>query len=109
MRFSYNVVDRKAEARLLPLAAERGIAVIVDRPIQQGALTERLKGEPLPEWAAELGASSCAQLMLKFILADPAVTVVIPATTASTMCIKILAAAVGPTADPAMRERIRAT
>src|SRR5258707_13672674 len=55
VQFSYNVVDREAEKRLLPLASERGIAVIVNRPFRQGALTHRLKGEPLPEWAAELG------------------------------------------------------
>ena len=61
VQLSYNVVDREAEARLLPLASERGIAVIVNRPFRQGALTDRLKREKLPEWAAELGASSWAQ------------------------------------------------
>jgi diketogulonate reductase-like aldo/keto reductase len=108
VQFSYNVVDREAEARLLPLAAERGIAVIVNRPFRQGALTQRLQGKPLPEWAAELGASSWAQLMLKFILAHPAVTVAIPATSRVDHVRENLSAAAGPLPDPAMRERISA-
>ncbi len=108
VQFSYNVVDREAEARLLPLAMERGIAVIVNRPFRQGALTDRLKREKLPEWAAELGASSWAQLMLKFILAHPAVTVAIPATTRVDHVREQLSAAIGPLPAPAMRERISA-
>jgi len=108
VQFSYNVVDREAEARLLPLATERGIAVIVNRPFRQGALTNRLKNAPLPEWAIELGVSSWAQLMLKFILSHPAVTVAIPATTRVEHVRENLAAAAGPMPDPAMRERISA-
>jgi diketogulonate reductase-like aldo/keto reductase len=108
VQFSYNVVDREAEARLLPLASERGIAVIVNRPFRQGALTDRLKREPLPEWAREFGVSSWAQLMLKFILSHPAVTVAIPATTRVDHVRENLAAAAGPMPDPAMRERISA-
>ena len=108
VQFSYNVVDREAEARLLPLASERGIAVIVNRPFRQGALTDRLKREPVPEWAAELGVSSWAQLMLKFILSHPAVTVAIPATTRIDHVRENLSAAAGPMPDPAMRERISA-
>ena len=108
VQFSYNVVDREAEARLLPLASERGIAVIVNRPFRQGALTDRLKREPLPEWARELGVSSWAQLILKFILSHPAVTVAIPATTRVDHVRENLSAAAGPMPDPAMRERISA-
>jgi diketogulonate reductase-like aldo/keto reductase len=108
VQFSYNVVDREAEARVLPLASERGIAVIVNRPFRQGALTQRLKREPLPEWAAELGASSWAQLMLKFILSHPAVTVAIPATTRIDHVRENLSAAAGPMPDLAMRQRISA-
>lgn len=108
VQFSYNVVDREAEARLLPLASERGIAVIVNRPFRQGALTDRLKREKVPEWAAELGASSWAQLMLKFILSHPAVTVAIPATTRVDHVRENLSAAADPMPDPAMRERISA-
>lgn len=106
VQFSYNVVDREAEARLLPLASERGIAVIVNRPFRQGALTDRLKREKLPEWGAELGASSWAQLMLKFILSHPAVTVAIPATTRVDHVRENLSAAAGPLPDTAMRQRI---
>jgi diketogulonate reductase-like aldo/keto reductase len=108
VQFSYNVVDREAEARLLPLASERGIAVIVNRPFRQGALTDRLKNAPQPEWAAELGVSSWAQLILKFILSHPAVTVAIPATTRVDHVRENLSAAAGPMPDPAMRERISA-
>ncbi len=108
VQFSYNVVDREAEARLLPLAAERGIAVIVNRPFRQGALTDRLKGKPLPEWAGELGATSWAQLILKFVLSHPSVTVAIPATTRADHVRENLRAAVGPMPDPAMRKRISA-
>jgi len=74
-------VDREAERRRLALPTERGIAVIVNRPFRQGALTHRLKVEPLPEWAAELGVLSWSKQILKFIRSHPAVTVAIPATT----------------------------
>jgi diketogulonate reductase-like aldo/keto reductase len=107
VQLSYNVVDREAERRLLPLAAERGIAVIVNRPFRQGALTRRLEGKPLPEWAAELGMSSWAQVILKFILSHPAVTVAIPATTRVDHVRENLAAA-GLMPDPPMRKRMAA-
>lgn len=108
VQFSYNPVDREAEQRLLPLAAERGIAVIVNRPFRQGELTERLARRPLPPWAAEVGATSWAQLILKFILAHPAVTCVIPATTQVAHVRENLAAARGPLPDAALRQRIAA-
>jgi diketogulonate reductase-like aldo/keto reductase len=108
VQFSYNVVDREAEARLLPLAAERGIAVFINRPVRQGELTDRLKREKLPEWAAGLGVSSWAQLMLKFVLAHPTVTVAIPATTRVDHVRENLSAATGPMPDLAMRQRIAA-
>ena len=109
VQFSYNVVDREAEARLLPLASERGIAVIVNRPFRQGALTRRLKDEPFPEWAAELSATSWSQLILKFILSHPAVTVAIPATTRVDHVRENLSAAAGPMPDRAMRSASRPT
>jgi diketogulonate reductase-like aldo/keto reductase len=108
VQFTYNVVDREAEDRLLPLAAERGIAVIVNRPFQQGALTQRLEGKELPEWAAEVGAATWAQHILKFILSQPAVTVAIPATTRVDHVRENVAAASGNFPDAAMRERIAA-
>ena len=108
MQLTYNIVDREAEERLLPLAAERGMAVIVNRPFRQGALTRRLEGEPLPDWAAEIGAATWAQFILKFILAHPAVTVAIPATTRVDHVRENMAAATGPLPDAAMRERMAA-
>jgi diketogulonate reductase-like aldo/keto reductase len=108
VQLSYNIVDREAEERLLPLAAERGIAVIVNRPFRQGELTQRLEGEPLPAWAAEIGASSWAQFILKFILAHPSVTVAIPATTRVDHVRENVAAAADPLPDAAMRERMAA-
>ena len=108
VQFSYSIVDREAEERLLPLAAERGIGVIINRPFRQGALTRRLEGEPLPEWAVELDASSWAQLILKFILSHPVVTVAIPATTRVDHVRENLAAAAGPMPDAATRERMAA-
>jgi diketogulonate reductase-like aldo/keto reductase len=106
VQLTYNVADRDAEARLLPLAREKGIAVIVNRPFRQGALTERLEGEPLPGVAAELGAASWAQLILKFILSQPAVTVVIPATTRVDHLRENKAATRGPMPDEGARAGI---
>jgi diketogulonate reductase-like aldo/keto reductase len=106
VQLSYNILDREAEERILPLAAERGIAVIINRPFRQGALTRRLEGKPMPEWAGELGASSWAQFLLKFILAHPAVTVAIPATTRVDHVRENVAAAIGSLPDAATRERM---
>lgn len=108
IQLTYNIVDREAEERLLPLAAERGMAVIVNRPFRQGALTQRLEGEALPPWAPEIGAASWAQLILKFILGHPAVTVAIPATTRVDHARENLAAASGTLPDAGMRERMAA-
>ena len=108
VQLTYNIADREAEARLLPLAREKGIAVIVNRPFRQGALTRRLQGEPLPAVAAEVGAESWAQLLLKFILAHPAVTVAIPATTRIDHVRENKAAARGEMPDEAGRAEILA-
>jgi len=109
VQLTYNAVDREVEERLLPLATERKIAVIVNRPFKQGALTRRLANAPLPDWAGEIGAMSWAQILLKFILAHPAVTVAIPATSRVDHVRENLAAAAGPLPDQALRERISAT
>ncbi|MGE0240217.1 MAG: aldo/keto reductase [Parvibaculaceae bacterium] len=108
VQLTYNPLDREVEERLLPLAVERGMAVIVNRPFQQGALTRRLDGETLPDWAGELGATSWAQIVLKFILAHPAVTVIIPATTRVDHVRENVAAATGLLPDTALRDRIAA-
>jgi diketogulonate reductase-like aldo/keto reductase len=108
VQLTYNIVDREVEERLLPLAQERGIAVIVNRPFQQGELTRHLANEPLPDWAPEVGAASWAQFILKFILSHPAVTVAIPATSRVDHVRENLAAGAGPLPDEAMRRRMAA-
>jgi aryl-alcohol dehydrogenase-like predicted oxidoreductase len=80
MQFNYSAATREAEKKLLPLCAEKGVAVIINRAFEDGNLFARVKDKPVPEWAAEFGAHSWAQVFLKFVLAHPAVTCVIPAT-----------------------------
>jgi diketogulonate reductase-like aldo/keto reductase len=80
VQINYALDDRAVERRLLPLAAERGIAVIVNQPFGGGGLLRKLMSRKLPDWAGEIGATSWAQLLLKFVLANPAVTCVIPGT-----------------------------
>jgi diketogulonate reductase-like aldo/keto reductase len=106
VQFSYNALDREVEARLLPLARERGIAVIVNRPFRQGDLVRTLTRHVLPAWASELGCTSWAQVLLKFILAHPAVTCAIPATTNPDHVRENLAAARAPLPDAALLRRI---
>lgn len=106
VQFTYNPVDREAERRLLPLALERGQAVIVNRPFRQGALTQRLEGVPLPAWAAEGGAATWAQAILRFVLSHPAATCVIPATSNPGHAVENVAAARLPPPDAAWRERL---
>src|SRR3546814_5206602 len=79
VQFTYNVLDREAEARLLPLAADRGQEVIVNRPFRQTALIRQVQGHPLPDWAAAFGPASWTQFPLKFVISHPSVPFVIPA------------------------------
>ncbi|HEU4729716.1 MAG TPA: aldo/keto reductase [Kofleriaceae bacterium] len=76
----YNLADRAVEARILPAAADTGTAVLVMRPFEEGALFRRVRGKPLPAWAADIDCTSWAQMFLKFIIGHPAVTCPIPAT-----------------------------
>lgn len=108
VQLTYNPVDREAERRLLPLAEERGIAVIANRPFREGALTRRLAREPLPDFAAELDCATWAQLILKFIVSHPAVTCAIPATTRVDHMRENLAVGSGRQPDDALRRRIAA-
>jgi diketogulonate reductase-like aldo/keto reductase len=108
VQLTYNFIDREVEQRLLPLARERGIAVIVNRPFQQGSLLRRLERHPLPPWAAEIDCSSWAQFALKFIISHPAVTCVIPATTRVDHVRENMGAASGRLPDQAMRARMAA-
>jgi aryl-alcohol dehydrogenase-like predicted oxidoreductase len=82
VQFNYSVASRGAEQRLLPLAAERGIAVLVNLPFGGGRVLRSLRQRPLPGWAAEIGCQDWNQLLLKFVLSQPAVTCVIPGTSA---------------------------
>lgn len=106
VQFSYNVLDREAEARLLPLAQDRGMAVIANRPFRQGALTAALERHPLPGWAADIGCESWAQALLKFILAHPGVTCAIPATSRPDHVVENMAAAREPLPDAGLRARM---
>src|SRR5688572_7814092 len=80
LQINYSLGERESERRLLPLAREKNIAVIANRPFAEGALFRRTKGKPLPPWAAELGIASWAQYFLKWIVSHPAVTCAIPGT-----------------------------
>ena len=106
VQFTYNILDRRAERRLLPLAAERGLAVIVNRPFRQGALFGYFERRPLPDWAREFECANWAQFFLKFIVSHPAVTCAIPATTRVDHMRQNMGAAHGRLPDPDMRQRM---
>jgi len=108
VQLSYNPLDREAERRLLPLAQERGMAVIANRPFREGALLRALQRHPVPGFAAELGCDGWAQLVLKFIVSHPAVTCAIPATSSVAHVRQNLGAARGPMPDTGLRARIAA-
>ncbi|WP_250473972.1 aldo/keto reductase [Caballeronia sp. GAFFF1] len=107
VQINYAANDRDAEARLLPLAADRGVAVIVNQPFGGGSLLAELRGKPLPASAAELGCASWAQLLLKFVLGNPAVTCVIPGTGRREYMIDNVRAGIGVYPDAALRRRIQ--
>ncbi len=106
VQLDYALDDRTAEQRLLPLAAERGIAVLVNRPFGGGGLLGRLGRSKLPEWAAEIGCTSWAQILLKFVLANPAVTCVIPATSNPQHMSDNVQAGLGSYPNAALRARM---
>lgn len=106
VQLNYSLGSRKAEERLLPLAADRGMAVLVNLPYMRGRLFQAVEGHELPEWAAEFDATSWGQFFLKFILAHPAVTCPIPATTKVHHLRDNMGAAYGRLPDEAMRRRM---
>jgi diketogulonate reductase-like aldo/keto reductase len=108
VQLNYALDDRAAEQRLLPLARERGIAVLVNRPFGGGGLVRALSARPVPSWASELGCTSWAQLLLKFILGHPAVTCIIPGTAKPQHMQENARAGIGPFPDAALRQRIAA-
>lgn len=106
VQLTYNLVDREVEQRLLPLAAERGIAVLANRPFQGGGLFRRFEDRTLPEWAGEIDCHNWAQFFLKFVISHPAVTCAIPATSKVAHMRENMGAAYGRLPDAAMRQRM---
>jgi diketogulonate reductase-like aldo/keto reductase len=106
VQVTYNVLDREVEARILPLARERGIGVIINRPFREGELIRRLARYSLPGWAAEIECANWAQFLLKFIVSHPTVTCAIPATSRVDHVRENMGAAHGRLPDAAMRARM---
>jgi aryl-alcohol dehydrogenase-like predicted oxidoreductase len=106
VQFSYSVADREAERELLPLAAERGMAVLINRPFDGGLLFHAVEGRPLPAWAAEIDCANWAQFFLKFVISHPAVTCAIPATSRVEHMRENMGALSGRLPDPELRERM---
>ncbi len=100
VQVNYSLEEPEAGRELLPLAADRGVAVIVNRPFGGGDLVRRLVGRALPEWAEEMGCRTWSQLLLKYVLAHPAVTCVIPGTGNPNHMAEDAAAGVAPFVDP---------
>jgi diketogulonate reductase-like aldo/keto reductase len=107
VQFGYSLATREAEQRLLPVAAARRVATIVNQPFETGGMFQRVRGRALPEWAAEFDCTSWAQLFLKYILAEPAVTCVIPATGNPDHMADDVKAGFGRLPDPQQRAQIR--
>jgi diketogulonate reductase-like aldo/keto reductase len=106
VQVNYSLAEPEADRRLLRVAADSGTAVIVNRPFAEGAMFARIKGRPVPDWAKDAGCASWAQFFLKWILAQPAVTCVIPGTRNAKHVADNLGAAAGPLPDEAMRRRM---
>jgi len=106
VQFNYSMTEREAEARLLPLCADSGTAVLINRPFAQASLFGRVKGKALPPWAADFDCTSWAQFFLKYLLGHPAVTCVIPGTRRTAHLKDNLQAAIGRLPDAAMRKRM---
>ncbi|WP_197735712.1 aldo/keto reductase [Allostella humosa] len=108
VQINYALDDRAVERRILPLAADRGMAVLVNQPFGGGGLLRGLRDRPLPDWAGEIGCRTWAQILLKFLLGHPAVTCVIPGTSRPAHMADNAAAGSGPVPDEAVRARIAA-
>jgi len=108
VQVNYSLGEREAERRILPLARDRGVAVLANRPFAEGGLFQRVRAQAVPAWAAEFDCESWAQFFLKWILAEPAVTCVIPGTSRPQHLVDNLKAAVGRLPDAAMRDRMAA-
>ncbi|MEO8044343.1 MAG: aldo/keto reductase [Spartobacteria bacterium] len=106
LQINYSIAEREAEKRVLPLARERGVATLINRPFTRGNLFSRLRAKPLPEWAAEFDCKSWAQFLLKWILANEAVTCAIPATSDPRHLEDNMAAGMGRLPDAKMCDRM---
>jgi len=106
LQVNYSLAEREAEVQLLPFCRDKGVAVMVNRPFADGAMFERVRGKPLPPWAAEIGCASWAQFFLKFVVSHPAVTCVIPATAKVKHVQDNLKAGLAPLPDAAQRARM---
>lgn len=106
VQLSYNILDRQAEQRLLPLARERGIAVIANRPFREGGLIRQVQRHPLPSWANDVDCANWPQFLLKYIVSHPAVTCAIPATGNPAHVLENMGAARGRLPDEVMRRRM---
>jgi aryl-alcohol dehydrogenase-like predicted oxidoreductase len=106
VQLNYSLAEREAERRLLPLAADRRTAVLVNRPFAAGDLFNRVRGKSLPAWAKEIGCATWAQFFLKFIISHPAVTCVLPATSKAAHLVDNMQAGAEPLPDTSVRERM---
>ncbi|MFQ5659337.1 MAG: aldo/keto reductase [Gammaproteobacteria bacterium] len=106
VQFSYNIENRVAEQRLLPIAKDKGIATLINRPFQRGYLFRKIKGKPLPGWTSEFDCNSWGQFFLKFVASHPDVTCIIPATSKLKHMIDNMAAGFGRLPDAGMRQRM---
>jgi aryl-alcohol dehydrogenase-like predicted oxidoreductase len=106
VQFSYNIEDRTAEKILLPLAADRGIATLINRPFRRGGLFSKVRGTKPPEWSGEFDCETWAQFFLKFIVSHPAVTCTIPSTASARHMRDNMMAGFGRLPDAGQRKRM---
>jgi aryl-alcohol dehydrogenase-like predicted oxidoreductase len=106
LQINYSIMEREAESRILPLAQDRQLAVVINRPFGGGDLFSRVRSKPLPDWAKEFDCDSWAQFLLKWIIAHPAVTCAIPATNNPQHLEDDLKGGIGRLPDPKMRQRM---
>jgi diketogulonate reductase-like aldo/keto reductase len=108
IQVNYSITERESAKRILPFAADRGLAVLINRPFMNGTYFDKLKDRPLPDWAAEFDCKTWAQFSLKYILANPAVTCVLTETSDPQHMADNAQTSLGPVPNAAQRERMGA-